>query len=102
MCSLARLSRSLRRNGLDAKAAEHLAAGLKENKALTSLGCVATRRMADCPPSIAADTRIFTLARSLDSNELGPEGAKHISKALKTNSALKELQCAAARPCLHC
>ena len=48
VCSLTRLSRSLRRNGLDAKAAEHLAAGLKENKALQKLECAAARRFLDC------------------------------------------------------
>ena len=42
------------------------------------------------------------LGHRLGHNELGPEGAKHISEALKTNSALQTLECAAARPILYC
>ena len=37
-------------------------------------------------------------ARSLDSNNLGPEGAEHIGAALKENTALETLECVALQP----
>ena len=49
---------------------------------------------------LKTNTTITSL--DLEYNQLGPDGAKHLSEALKTNSALKELLCAAARPFLHC
>ena len=109
-------TRSLGGNDLDAKAAEHLAAGLKENKALTSLECVAARRTPSCPLSRAADTsdpvlysraRILAcsltpLARSVGWNKLGVEGAQIMADLLKTNTTITSLGCATARRFLYC
>ena len=66
--------------------------------------------------SIAADTsdpvpysraRILVcsltrLGRSLGWNELKAEGAQIMANLLKTNTTITTLECAAARPLLHC
>ena len=63
--------------------------------------------MTDTKVSAAADTRISyldadtpnpTFGRSLFYNDIGPEGAKAIGEALKTNQSLKELKYATSRP----
>ena len=79
--------------------AKHISEALKTNSALQMLKCAAPRSFPCCQePLILGCAR----ARSLRENGLGAKGAKHISEALKTNSALKELLCAAARPFLCC
>ena len=44
----------------------------------------------------------YALLRRLDRNDIRAEGAKHISEALKTNSTLQTLGCAATHPILCC
>ena len=51
--------------------------------------------------SIAADTRISP-RHSLGINALDAKAAKHISEALKTNSVIKDLECADTHPLLCC
>ena len=74
------------------------------------------RHTPDSPLSGAADTsdpgpysraRVLPCsrtrpARRLGFNSIGVEGAQIMADLLKTNSALKELQCAAARPFPDC
>ena len=40
--------------------------------------------------------RVASLARSLNANDIGNEGAQHIAKALEVNRTLQKLECAAA------
>ena len=42
------------------------------------------------------------LACSLAANQIGAEGAQHLAEALKVNTSLKELKCAACCPRPSC
>ena len=44
----------------------------------------------------------MALARSLSDNYVGPEGAKALGEALKTNKALTSLKCATPHPFRYC
>ena len=46
--------------------------------------------------SVPIDARFFRPCRSLRGNDLGPAGAEHLSGALKINTTLKDLKCAAS------
>ena len=89
--------RSLDRNSIGAEGAKHLSEGLKANKTLTRLEYAAAHHFPKCQHPL---TFVFclrsTLARSLHSNSIGDEGAKHISGGLKENKALTSLMYAAA------
>ena len=77
---------------MKAEGAKHLSEALKANSSLKELKCAAS------PPESCSQqplTPRLRLPRSLWNNSIGAEGAKHLSEALKTNSTLKDLKCAA-------
>lgn len=88
-------SLNLAMNGLDAKAAEHVSEGLKENKALTSLDLQSNNLtnygqdmagVIQLSEALKANKTLETL--NLGGNELKAEGAEIIAGLLKTNTTL--------------
>jgi hypothetical protein len=65
-----------------------------KGSAVTSLKCAATpERLLLCQrPLTALRTHICSHARSLRSNELGPEGGAALAEGLKGNSTLQSLE----------
>ena len=87
------LARSLGNNSIKDEGAKHISEALKTNSTLATLRYVAAHLVPYCQyPLTCAFCSRSTLARSMRVNSIGPEGAKHISEALKTNSTLQTLE----------
>ena len=84
------LARSLWGNGMGAEGASAIAAILKETQ-ITNLRCAAARECSLlCQRPL---TRLTTPhPRSLERNQLGPEGGAAIAEGLKGNSTLQSLK----------
>jgi Ran GTPase-activating protein (RanGAP) involved in mRNA processing and transport len=115
--SLSSALRSLTDNGIGPDGAKHLGEALVTNTTLKELRYAApplprSRKsqrlnllLAAADTLIAPSFNLFRPSlsfraslRSLDSNKIGPDGAKHLGEALKVNKALTNLKYAAFRP----
>ena len=86
------------RNRLDAKAAEHLAGALKENKTLTTLKYAADARFSYCQHPLTKLVLCLLPTCSLDDNNLTNDGEDmssiiQFANALEQNSSLTSLSC---------
>jgi hypothetical protein len=96
--------RSLQLSKIGDAGAQRIGEALKINKALTSLKYASRiRTTPNQMRSLCCQQGALTVCgcslfgpRSLSENEIGDEGAKHISEALKMNTALTSLKCAPA------
>ena len=95
----------MRRNNLDAKAAEHLAGALKENQTLTTLKYAAASPSLYCQQPLTVLVRARPRARRVDriqrcgldykgSGTYTAEGIIAITEMLKVNTTLQSIGCA--------